>query len=419
MHDAPSQLHEILNRPHLQSIFALLPQARLVGGCVRDACLGSPVKDIDIALPMLPEKAMRILREAGFKVLPTGIEHGTITVVLDHHPYEITSLRRDVEHDGRRAKIIFTEDWREDAMRRDLTINALYCDSKGTIFDYATGIDDLRNGRVRFMGRAFDRMQEDYLRILRFFRFHAFYAKGDFDSEALEAAKALQSHLSKLSGERLAQETLKLLLAPRVVETWREMSRSGIVDSYFPPQSVRDERIGEEGKICNKLERLLKREAYTGIQPDALRRLAAMTDPNQGAVVAERLKLSNAQKNKMKILTRPQEFWTAIDFEEEGWTSDQKIRCALYKYGGEIVRDMALIQDWSRWDRALALAAQWKNLILPLKGEDVVALGIEPGPDVGLKLAQVEDWWKDNDFLPDRAACLSYLQRLIDKIARA
>ncbi len=210
----PAQ-HPWMIAPETVAVMTVLQDARFVGGAVRNAILGVPVSDIDIAVPMPPQESQARLTAAGIKVVPTGIEHGTVTAVIGNAVFEITSLRRDVETDGRHAVIAYTDDWAEDAARRDFTINALYALPDGKIFDYATGVEDLIAGRVRFMGDPAIRIAEDYLRILRLFRFHAWYGKDEIDAEGLRAAAAARDHLRKLSGERVAKELLRLLKRPR------------------------------------------------------------------------------------------------------------------------------------------------------------------------------------------------------------
>ena len=210
----PSQ-HAWMTAPETKAVMAALVDARFVGGAVRNALLGAGVSDVDIAVPMPPEETMARLAAAGIRTVPTGLDHGTVTAVVGHHAFEVTSLRRDVETDGRHAVIAFTDDWAEDAARRDFTINALYAGPEGEIFDYATGVEDLIAGRVRFMGDSATRIAEDYLRILRLFRFHAWYGRGEIDEPALRAAAAARGHLAELSAERVAKEMLRLLEAPR------------------------------------------------------------------------------------------------------------------------------------------------------------------------------------------------------------
>src|SRR5215469_4923726 len=220
--------------PETRKLMAALSEGRFVGGAVRNALSGWPAGDIDIAVPMPPEETLRRLEVAAIKAVPTGIEHGTITAIVNGHPFEVTSLRRDVETDGRHAVVTFTDDWEEDAARRDFTMNALYASGDGEIFDYHGGVEDLIAGRVRFVGDAATRIKEDYLRILRLFRFHAWYGKGDMDLEALRAAADAKAGLAKLSGERIAKEMLRLLECQNPAPALRLMAASGVLSELLP-----------------------------------------------------------------------------------------------------------------------------------------------------------------------------------------
>ena len=236
-----------MTAPETLAVMAALGDARFVGGAVRNALLGVPVVDIDIAVPIPPQEAAARLRAKGIKVVETGLDHGTVTAIAGAHAFEITALRRDVETDGRHAKVAFTDSWAEDAARRDFTINALYASGGGEIFDYATGLGDLAVGRVRFVGDARTRIAEDYLRVLRLFRFHAWYGKGDLDTEALRAAAEAKGKLKTLSGERIAKELLRLLEAGNPAAVLRVMAATGILSELLPGglQLVRLERLTE------------------------------------------------------------------------------------------------------------------------------------------------------------------------------
>ena len=226
--------HAWMSAPETAAVMAALVEARFVGGAVRNAILGVPVSDIDIAVPMPPSEAVTRLSAAGIRTIPTGIEYGTVTAVMGPQAFEVTSLRRDVETDGRHAVIAFTDDWAEDAARRDFTINALYASAEGEIFDYATGVEDLIAGRVRFMGDAATRIAEDYLRVLRLFRFHAWYGTADMDEAALRAAAEAKDKLATLSAERVAKELLRLLEAWRPAPVLRVMVATGVLSAVLP-----------------------------------------------------------------------------------------------------------------------------------------------------------------------------------------
>lgn len=367
--------------------------ARFVGGCVRDALIGRPIRDIDITTPLKPERVTRLLEKAGLKAVPTGIEHGTITAVAEGKGVEVTTLRLDLETDGRRAKVAFTDDWQADAARRDLTINALSADARGEVHDYFGGLGDLAQGRVRFVGDAAQRIAEDYLRLLRFFRFHADYAADGFDAEAITAARALAPNLKGLSGERLRQETLRLLLARRGPEVWGEMLNLGIVQHFLPWATSLD-----------RLRQVAELEHRHGLDPDPVRRLAALTMTGCGAEVAAALKLSRAEAERIVALDAPRAPFDCAD--------PAAVRRQIYAWGNDGARDRLLL-DWPdpddgvRGPEALELIARWPRPRFPLSGADMLKLGLEKGPRVGEALREIEAWWQAADFQPDRTACLA------------
>jgi len=382
---------------------AALGDARFVGGAVRNALLGVPVVDIDIAVPIPPEETAARLRAKGIKVVETGLDHGTITAIAGVHAFEVTSLRRDLETDGRRAKVAFTDDWAEDAARRDFTINALYASLGGEIFDYATGVEDLAVGRVRFVGDARTRIAEDHLRVLRLFRFHAWYGKGDLDGEALRAAAEAKDKLKTLSGERIAKELLRLLEAGNPALVLRVMAATGILSELLP------------GVLqLGRLERLTEIEAENFFPRDGLLRLAALLpDSAQAAhAVAGALKLSNADRVRLE---------QALGGDElPGNLSALQARQLLYRIGPGRFRDMVMLH-WAAgpkgaglpWRILLEMAQSWQRPRFPLTGRDVMAAGVAEGPDVGRVLAQVEDWWAGGDFSADENACRERLKAVI------
>ncbi len=372
-------------------------EARFVGGCVRDALLGRPVRDIDIATPAAPERVMALLRTAGLKAVATGLKHGTVTAVAEHRPYEITTLREDVETFGRHATVAFTADWRADAARRDFTMNALSCDAAGAVYDYFGGLADLRAGRVRFVGDAARRIAEDYLRLLRFFRFHAHYGRGAPDPEGLRAAVAAAPHLIRLSQERVRAELLRLLEAPDPVPTLDIMIAHRILEEELP----------EEGSTA-PLARLLRLEPGP---PDALLRLAALveTDRRGADAIAERLRLSNAERARLELLTDP-------PLPVAAKLPPEALRRACYRLGKAAVADLLRLSaarrgEYSGLDAALAVVAAWDPRAFPLKGRDLLALGAAKGPALGALLDELEDWWIARDFAPDRAALLEEARR--------
>lgn len=396
--------------PETRTVMAALGEARFVGGAVRNALLGTPVADIDIAVPLRPEQAQARLMAAGIKVVPTGIDHGTVTAILGSHAFEITSLRRDVETDGRHAVIAYTSDWSEDAFRRDFTINALYADADGEIFDYATGVEDLIAGRVRFMGDAATRIAEDYLRILRLFRFHAWYGKGDIDAEGLRASAAARSHLAKLSGERIAKELLRLVEAPAPGGVLRVMAAAGILPELLP------------GALnVPRLEKLTEIERDNFFTADPLLRLAALLpdDTKIAEETADRLRLSNAAR--ARLVTALADAGSTGSDRIVSYLSVREVRKLLYRVGAPAFRDRVLLK-WSgaprgaaaiQWRMLLAMGDAWERPRFPLTGREVMLAGVPEGPLVGRILAEVEDWWVDCDFVADEFALSERLKAII------
>jgi poly(A) polymerase len=380
--------------------------ARFVGGCVRDAVLGRPVKDVDIATPEPPERVVALLRAAGIKVVPTGIDHGTVTAVSGGAPYEITTLRRDVETYGRRAKVAFTDDWAADAARRDFTINALFADPDGTLYDPTGGLADLERRRVRFVGDARTRIEEDVLRLLRFFRFYAWYGKPPPDRAALAACRALAGRLPTLSAERVWAELKRLLEAPDPVPAVELMVEHAIAAHVLP------------GALdVGRLGRLVGIEAALGLPGDPIRRLASLlaVSSDEAAVLAERLKLANVERDRaVEMVARR----GAVRPRRDAGAAQRR---TLYEMGPDTYRDVVLA-SWSaaagassghRGWRALWRAADdWTPPGLPVTGADVLALGVPKGPRVGKLLREVEAWWIDHDFVPSRPACLKRLRSL-------
>jgi poly(A) polymerase len=368
-------------RAGLDTLVTALGEARFVGGSVRDTLLGLPVADIDFATPHAPEEVVRRLRSVGIKPVPTGIAHGTITAVLESGPVEVTTLRRDVSTDGRRATVAFTDDWREDAARRDFTINALYADPvSGQLFDYFGGLDDLDARHIRFIGDPLQRIAEDHLRILRFFRFLARFGD-DPDPAGLAACTARAKDLMALSRERIADELLKLLVAKDAVRVVELM----IAQRIFAP-------VLPEIASAERLERVARHEAAAGIAPDPIRRLAALLprDSAVGEAVGARLKLSNAQRKRLAA---------ALTVE-----SIADPRALAYRIGWNEAVDRILLSDLPGPDvHALwARLAGWQPPAFPLTGGAIVARGISAGPEVARLLRQVEDRWISEDF-PDKS----------------
>lgn len=404
-HQAPWLRDKLLQRV----LAALGGDARVVGGAVRNALIGAAVKDVDIATPLTPDAVTQQLTAAGIKAVPTGIEHGTITAVADGKPYEVTTLRRDVETDGRRAVVAFTTDWREDAARRDFTMNALYAAADGEIFDYHNGVADLTAGRVRFVGDATARIREDYLRILRLFRFHAWYGRGEIDSVSLKAAAAEKAGIAKLSGERIQQEILRLLEAENPAPVLRVMAATGILAEILP------------GALdLTRLERLCAIDANNFFVPDPVLRLAALlgTDETLAASVADRFRLSNKDRARLEDLAGAREKLVS-------YLSIREVRKLLYRLDTARFRDRAFLR-WAddpktsnaiQWRALLELANTWQRPVFPLTGRDVMQAGVPEGPLVGRILSEVEDWWIDADFTDDEFSLAERLKAVVQATA--
>jgi poly(A) polymerase len=383
--------------------------ARFVGGAVRNALLGRGVDDIDIATPLLPDEAVRRLRLAGIAVIPTGIDHGTVTAAVGGKAFEVTTLRRDVETDGRHATVEFSGDWAEDARRRDFTINALYASADGEVFDFTGGLGDLASGRVRFIGDAIARIREDYLRILRLFRFHAWYGEGAIDEQALAAASAEGAGLKRLSGERIQKEMLRLLAAENPCPSVRAMAQSNILQEIIPGRARLD-----------RLEHLVAIDAANFFPADPVLRLCALLPPDAGVAtaVAERFRVSNEIRDRMLDLAGAQE-------NIEPYTSVRELRRLLYRLGTQRVRDRILLR-WAEdesnshaiaWRALLALADAWVRPTFPFSGRDVLAAGVPEGPLVGKVLSEIEKWWIESDFTEDRFSLAERLKAVAQAMA--
>jgi poly(A) polymerase len=370
-------------------------EARFVGGSVRDALLGKQIGDIDIATPASPERVIELLEKAGIKVVPTGLAHGTVTAVVPPRHFEITTLRRDVETYGRRARVAFDADWAADAARRDFTINAIFLTPDGTLHDPVGGLVDLRARRVRFVGDPATRIAEDVLRLLRYYRFEAHFGNGAGDGPARAACRAAAHSLPILSAERVAQELAKLLETPDPIAVLRMMQEDGVLAVVLT-----------EARRLKRLQRLIEIEPAV----DPLLRLAALigVDGEGATALAARLRFSNAWRDRLRGLSRP---WPV---DPRGDVREQ--RRALYRLGVERYRDVAWLMaaegevSRSQLTQLLDLAGSWTPPVFPLDGRDVTALGIPTGEQVGQLLAAVRDWWEAGDFTADRAACLAYLR---------
>ena len=368
---------------------------RFVGGCVRDTLLGLAVSDVDLATRLPPEEVMRRLRKAKIKAVPTGLAHGTVTAIVAGAPVEVTTLRRDVSTDGRRATVAFTDDWREDAARRDFTINALSADpASRRVFDYFDGEADLAQRRVRFIGDPLTRIAEDHLRILRFFRFHARFGAGAPDAAGLHACAERADDLMALSRERIADELMKLLALPSPAGTVALMIHRGILKPVLP-----------EIESAERLARLIDREAEAKVAPDPVRRLAALLppDPEVAAAVAARLRLSKRISKRLASAVVPDDL------------SPPAI--LAYAVGAEDAVDRILLGP--RDARAAASLVGWTRPKLALGGGDLVAMGLEPGPDVARTLRAVERSWGEAGFPADAEAQRALARAAVDQALRA
>lgn len=394
-----------LTRGPTRAVFAALTaegaQARAVGGAVRNALMDVPVKDVDIATTALPEEVLVLAERAGLHAIPTGIEHGTVTVVADKRAFEVTTLRRDIETFGRHAKVTFTTDWREDAMRRDFTMNALYCDESGRVHDPLGGYGDLKARRVRFIGDARERIREDYLRILRFFRFGAQYGNAVPDAGALAAAAAEKAGMAQLSGERIRSELLLLVAATGAAAALRSMRDVGIILPL----------LGVPGDV-EAVERLAAIERHLSRPADPVLRLAALA-AGTSENLRERLKLSGQEADRLAAALRCS---PALDPRRE----ERAAKEYIYRNGATAFTDAALV-DWARSsaevdDRArterATLPERWSAPQLPVRGADVVALGVPAGPAVGRVVADFEDWWIAAGFPTDAGSVRAKLEEL-------
>ncbi|HEY5167530.1 MAG TPA: CCA tRNA nucleotidyltransferase [Pseudolabrys sp.] len=386
-------------------------EARVVGGAVRNALIAMPIHEIDVATTAVPEEVVRRVQAAGFKAVPTGIEHGTVTVVIDKHPFEVTTLRQDVETYGRHAKVAFGRDWKMDAERRDFTINALSAAADGTVYDYVGGLSDLAERRVRFIGEAKQRIEEDYLRILRFFRFHAAYGTSDHpDGEGIAACIAGRDGLDRLSRERVRMEVMKLVVAPHAVPTLIAMTDAGLLLRV----------LGGVSYLAS-FENMAKVEAAIGWAADPVRRLGAL-----GVLVAEdaerlwqKLRLANSEHERLASMA-------------EGWRrmspsfGEPAARALLYRLGPQNFTDHALL-GWAR-SAATSNDADWRALAtlpqrftapaFPLKAADFIKRGVAKGPALGAAIPAAERAWIAAGF-PSEAAALAAIADTAAKLPAA
>ncbi|RWD38980.1 CCA tRNA nucleotidyltransferase [Mesorhizobium sp.] len=400
-----------LGEKHLQRLLAALAdggeEARVAGGAVRNALIGQPVADVDIATTTVPDETIRRAEAAGFKAVPTGIEHGTITIVAGGKPFEVTTLRADIETDGRRAKVSFGRDWKADAERRDFTINALYAEADGTIVDLVGGVADIEARRLRFIGDPEARIREDYLRILRFFRFFAWYGDGRPDAEGLKACARLKEGLGQLSVERVWSELKKLLSAPDPSRALLWMRQASVLTSVLPES----EKWG-----IDAIQALTRAEKDLGWTPDPLLRLEAIVPPDAARLktLAERLRFSVSDAGRLRqwALTAPVEpKTTEAELAKRLYRGDHqglvdRLRLSLASARGRAVEDNDALLKAGGFSRLLAFAGKWKKPDFPLKGADLTTLGASPGPKLGATLKNLENEWVESGFALDRGALL-------------
>ncbi len=403
-----------MTAPRTRAVMAALAaaggEARFVGGCVRDALLKRTIGDIDIATTLSPDQVTAALKAAGLRAAPTGIAHGTITAIAEGEPFEITTLRRDVETDGRRAVVAFTADWAEDAARRDFRLNALYLDPDGALYDpTGGGIGDARAGRIVFVGDPETRIREDYLRILRFFRFNAWFGRGDADAAGLAACAALKEGVKTLSGERVSKELLKLLAAEDPRSAVRLMAASGVLSALLP----------EAGGL-KRFDTLVEIETEQLFEADADLRLAALLPDDRGAAaaVARRLRLSNALRDRLLVAC-------SDDLRLVSWMSPREVRRAIYRLGAPAFKDRVKLAwagsdrpvTYNQWRMLYVYADAWTPPPFPLDGAEIMAAGVPEGPLIGQVRREVEDWWIDLDFTDDKMALLERLKAVAQGLA--
>lgn len=383
-------------------------KARIVGGAVRDALMERPVGDVDFACDLEPAAVIKALEQEGIKVVPTGIEHGTVTAVIDHRGYEITTLRRDMKTDGRHAEVVFTTDWSSDALRRDFTFNALYLDDEYRVIDYVGGLEDLKQRRIRFIGDPQARIREDVLRILRAFRFMACLEGSKIDPDSLVACCHLASSMRKLSAERVWHEIKRLLAAARPTETCRLMIEKGIFGVLLPAVRHVDrlELLLETEKSLTP-EREFHAARVDPVARRALRRLAALWEGQPASKASQALRLSKAESALFADLV------SGI-FPAGSPLSSFALRQSLYEHGAETIQEAFFLYasqtrqvEPKLWQEVL----EWKNPVFPLQGKDLISLGYKAGPALGEILGQIEHWWRMRDFVPSREECIKELEK--------
>ncbi len=368
---------------------------RFVGGAVRDSLMNLPISDIDVATDHLPDKAMELLKAKGFRVIPTGIEHGTVTAILESGTLEVTTLRRDIETDGRRAVVAFTDEWQADAARRDFTINAIYASIDGTLYDPYDGIADIEQGCVRFIGKAEDRIREDALRILRLFRFHAHYGRVALEDAALLAVENTLSLIGGLSVERIASELNKLIIARNPIPVLKMMQGLGVLECCMRGYAL----------DLDATERLIANETAYHFQPKALRRLLALV----GQSTTELMVSWNCSKKAQNHATMCEEILANLGSSPTPMMEWEKL---IYKNNHEAVIDCYLILNIGEIEPNIIEALKdWDIPIFPIRGSDMLDLGYEAGPELGKIMKDLEEYWFDKDFEPSFEALIGLLRK--------
>ncbi|MBP1852571.1 CCA tRNA nucleotidyltransferase [Rhizobium halophytocola] len=401
--------------PRLARVFDLLNrdggEVRVVGGAVRNSLMGLDVEDIDLATTLSPQDVTRRAGADGIKAVPTGIDHGTVTLVIEGQPFEVTTLRRDVETDGRHAEVAFGVDWAEDAARRDLTINALYAGADGEVIDLVDGLSDIETGTVRFIGDAARRIDEDYLRVLRFFRFFAWYGKGRPDADGLRASARAKAKLSTLSAERVWAETKKLLSAPDPGRALLWMRQSGVLSAVLPET----EKWG-----IDAIPGLVRAEQALHWTPDPLLRLAAIVprDAERLAAMAERLRLSKVEATCLDRFAKA----PSVDADTKQAALDRmiyrnhkqgivyRLKLELASAREALTRGQGAMETVARYATLLSRAEAFEAPQMPVAGGDLLAAGIPAGPELGQKLKTLEEEWVNSNFALDRDKLLERLK---------
>ncbi len=408
---------EWLNEPALQSLLAILSsdgeEARVVGGAVRNTLLGQPVSDIDIATTCLPQMTLERAEGAGLKAILTGIEHGTVTIISGGRPYEVTSLRADISTDGRHAEVAFGRDWLVDAQRRDFSINALYADANGVITDLVGGVADIESRTLRFIGDPEQRIREDYLRILRFFRFFAWYGKGRPESEGLKACARLKDGLAQLSAERIWSELKKLLAAPDPSRALLWMRQAGILTAVLPES----EKWG-----IDSIHGLVNSEQDLHWAVDPILRLASIIPPDAEriATLGARLKLSNSERERLEhwaAATLPSTEISEIGFAKKLYRSnvqaiEDRLRLAVVSARAQAIADNNAMIRAGQLSKQLTYLANYKRPKFPLSGGDIVASSGLSGPAIGQIQRQLEDEWVNSGFALGRDALLTRIPEI-------